>query len=184
MLSLRHNHPLSCMRCPRTGYNVWCCRAQTCHGWEVSEKWGLCFTCCCHLPSTGLLRRWQFLFLLMLQPLLCALETQLAPKLFISTAFNKRYSYPPPHASSLALSVFSSVIFWVGGGIERMRLPRPWNHASEENWYYIKVCKGFLAEMLVSGNLSGEALHNFTQVFGKCMLKLSAIKYEERGEGR
>lgn len=81
------------MRCPRTRYNVWCCRAQTYHGWEASKKWGPCFTCCCHLPSTGLLRRWQFPFLLMSQPLLCALETQLAPKLFISTAFNKRYSY-------------------------------------------------------------------------------------------
>ncbi|KAL9317871.1 hypothetical protein ACSQ67_014388 [Phaseolus vulgaris] len=26
-------------------------------------------------------------------------------------------------------------------GIERMGVPRPWNHAIEENWYDIKVCK-------------------------------------------
>jgi len=29
-------------------------------------------------------------------------------------------------------------------GIERMGVPRPWNHAIEENWYDIKVCKVIL----------------------------------------
>lgn len=70
---------------------IWGAHTKTCHGGVASESWGLWFTCCSHSAFIGLLRRWQFLFLLMLPLQLYVLGSQLVPKLFISMGFNKRY---------------------------------------------------------------------------------------------
>ena len=133
--------------CPRTSYNVWRCKgAETCHGWVASENWSLCFTCCCHLASIGSLVRWQFLFSLMSQPLLCALESQLAPKLFISMGSIKRYQYDP-HSWPLSLSAFSlPCSFGLVGkwkhkssdALESSFLFWLFDYAVEENWCYVR----------------------------------------------
>lgn len=61
---------------------VWVWRCITRPGKVGSESWGLWFTCCCHYVSTGLLKKWLSLLLLMWFLMLFALPTPLVLKPF------------------------------------------------------------------------------------------------------